>query len=976
MPTYVLAKLLSWLPSSLSTDEYQHLQNSLVRIVPEEKLLQQAIFNWIKRKDSHDTMLNNTPMEESNCESETCSHPIDDLLLWHKAIKRELNETLEKIKMMYISGDFASRSAFDERLKFIAEICIFHSIAKDKVIFPEIYGETSIFHQHGEVKSKFNEFWHLIGSGGAFSSTSAEFLSNICSCADQIVETINNHFFIEEVQVLPLARMNLNVKRQQEILYQSLCMMPLRLIEQVLPWLIGAMTDEEAHIFLNNIQLAAPASDAGLIKLFSSWSCKVGNQSLCSFSRATGSYPTERPFDVNGEFFQPFSPFHIALPAGVVSSVSSKVGDSSSPSKILADGCEEQPIDILFKVHKAIRRDLEYLSIESARVSDSHDETFLHQFIGRFSLFWGLYRAHANSKDNIVYPALESREGLYNVAHSYKLEHKLEERKFEHISSLLSELSQIHISLKSVHGEKESSLSTFGVTTNYDIECIRQYYELSAKLEHMCKSIRMMIDQHMSREELEMWPLFRIQFSMEEQHKIIGFILGSTGGEMLQLMLPWVLSALSKDEHNKMMATLKHVTRNTMFSEWLDECWQGTSIRMFPNVSPKGEFQRSMGFSMLNPHKNDTRKVYLDPNSEHGTKKYLQNGMISYWMGAQQRLPQSLSYKDFTSENLKGRFPSFRDPENKVFGCEHYKRNCKIRASCCDKLVTCNFCHGSMSDHAMGRKETSEMMCMRCLVIQPIGPICKTPSCNGFSMAEYYCSICKLFDDERKIYHCPFCNLCRVGRELGVDYFHCMSCNCCLSIRLVNHECKEKCLETSCPICDKLLFTSTTPVRGLPCGHYIHSACFEACNSSPFSCLICSQSSANTTMALAESKVKVGGDGSSDWNMKPFGHGEKGHMETSSWTEANLQKDCGVARLWTNRLYPLLLWFVTPFFNKGKVQRIGKDLQIAVEGNKAKDRFFLCFVLVCSLVVFCVMSSLVVLLCLQIVGQDKYVFAW
>ena len=169
-------------------------------------------------------------------------------------------------------------------------------------------------------------------------------------------------------------------------------------------------------------------------------------------------------------------------------------------------------MDILFKVHKAIRRDLEYLSIESARVSDG-EETFLHQFIGRFCLLWGLYRAHCNSKDNIVYPALESREELHNVTHSYKLDHVQEERMFEHISCVLSKLSQIQTSLKSINRtKKDLDLSTFGVTANYDIECIRRYYELSAKLRFMCKSIRMMIDQHMLREEHELWPLFGIHF--------------------------------------------------------------------------------------------------------------------------------------------------------------------------------------------------------------------------------------------------------------------------------------------------------------------------------------------------------------------------------------------------------------------------------------------------------------------------------
>lgn len=47
------------------------------------------------------------------------------------------------------------------------------------------------------------------------------------------------------------------------------------------------------------------------------------------------------------------------------------------------------------------------------------------------------------------------------------------------------------------------------------------------------------------------------------------------------------------------------------------------------------------------------------------------------------------------------------------------------------------------------RKATTKMMCMKCLIIQPIGPICSTVSCHDFSMARYYCRICKFFDDER-----------------------------------------------------------------------------------------------------------------------------------------------------------------------------------------------------------------------------------
>lgn len=56
------------------------------------------------------------------------------------------------------------------------------------------------------------------------------------------------------LQVLPLARKNFSFKRQQEILYQSLCIMPLRLIERVLPWLTASLTEDEAKNFLKNLQ--------------------------------------------------------------------------------------------------------------------------------------------------------------------------------------------------------------------------------------------------------------------------------------------------------------------------------------------------------------------------------------------------------------------------------------------------------------------------------------------------------------------------------------------------------------------------------------------------------------------------------------------------------------------------------------------------------------------------------------------------
>ena len=237
----------------------------------------------------------------------------------------------------------------------------------------------------------------------------------------------------------------------------------------------------------------------------------------------------------------------------------------------LGSGSNPQPIDNIFTFHKAIRKDLEYLDNESVNLGDCND-TFFRQFCGRFYLLWGLYKAHSNAEDDIVFPALESKEALHNVSHSYTLDHKQEEELFEGISSALSKLADLRRDLK---GNKKCNNSSCMKFHNSDsCDTVRMNIELATKLQGMCRSIRVTLDQHIFREESELLPLFHTYFSLDEQDKIVGRIIGTTGAEVLQSMLPWVTSALTQEEQNKMMDTLKQATRNTMFSDWLNEWWE------------------------------------------------------------------------------------------------------------------------------------------------------------------------------------------------------------------------------------------------------------------------------------------------------------------------------------------------------------------------------------------------------------------
>ena len=108
----------------------------------------------------------------------------------------------------------------------------------------------------------------------------------------------------------------------------------------------------------------------------------------------------------------------------------------------------------------------------------------------------------------------------------------------------------------------------------------------------------------------------------------------------------------------------------------------------------------------------------------------------------------------------------------RALGCEHYKRNIKLQCSACSKWYTCRFCHDAVEDHMLNRRETKNMLCMLCGCAQPASEECALCSERA---AWYYCDVCKLWDDdpEKSIYHCNDCGICRIGKGLGKDFFHC-----------------------------------------------------------------------------------------------------------------------------------------------------------------------------------------------------------
>ena len=193
--------------------------------------------------------------------------------------------------------------------------------------------------------------------------------------------------------------------------------------------------------------------------------------------------------------------------------------------------------------------------------------------------------------------------------------------------------------------------------------------------------------------------------------------------------------------------------------------------------------------------------------------------------------------------------------DDTVLGCKHYARKVRLVAACCGAAHVCRFCHDEAEDHTIDRYATKEMVCMKCAARQPSAKECR--EC-GDVVARYFCSVCNFWDDSgNDVYHCPFCNVCRRGEGLGKDFFHCMQCNSCVSLTMGPHVCPAAknakgdevgagrtagSMESECPVCKDFLFYSDTPVKCLPCGHFMHTSCFQAYTKHYYTCPLCRKS--------------------------------------------------------------------------------------------------------------------------------------
>jgi zinc finger protein-like protein len=396
-----------------------------------------------------------------------------------------------------------------------------------------------------------------------------------------------------------------------------------------------------------------------------------------------------------------------------------------------------------------------------------------------------------------------------------------------------------------------------------------------------------MVD-HLRMEEEQLWPILTSNFSKDEQAEIVARIFGLMPADRFRELLPWMIRVLSTSEQATMMTHILQVTKSTMFETWLNSWFRlpGASQSgggdaggcVAGEVATGGALSRSAAgnasaaakaaaaasaaasakqeidetasaaAALVLLRRRDNVKLAIREIAADSSlapevrSRMMQQVMLAPW--SQKNAAAKVAAPPECSD-ANDRAPSYRDKARGVLGCSHYARACKLVAACCEKVHTCRLCHDATESHMMDRTATREMICMHCSTKQPVAKACREDGC-GKTMARYFCEFCRFFDDDpsRNIYHCPSCNVCRVGKGLGQDRFHCMKCNTCMAMKFANkHVCVERAMESDCPVCHQYLFVSTTPVSYLQCGHLMHSACkSEYTKNGNYSCPVCMKS--------------------------------------------------------------------------------------------------------------------------------------
>ncbi|KOM41920.1 hypothetical protein LR48_Vigan04g211800 [Vigna angularis] len=216
------------------------------------------------------------------------------------------------------------------------------------------------------------------------------------------------------------------------------------------------------------------------------------------------------------------------------------------------------------------------------------------------------------------------------------------------------------------------------------------------------------------------------------------------------------------------------------------------------------------------------------------------------------------------------------------YGCQHYRRRCRIRAPCCNEIFNCRHCHNEAKNninieqkhrHDIPRHQVKQVICSLCETEQEV-------SLDFLAIFQY--NLPQWFS--KTVLSVVFVwASTSVGRVSSLMMMYLRSniiavavefaeledvkmsstatnvVSCCYPTQMKNsHPCVEGAMHHDCPVCFEYLFESVNDVLVLPCGHTIHKSCLnEMREHFQYACPLCSKSVCDMSMIWEKFDMEI-----------------------------------------------------------------------------------------------------------------------
>eukprot|EP00934_Nitzschia_sp_Nitz4_P002383 Nitzschia sp. Nitz4//scaffold195_size40117//26840//28981//NITZ4_007578-RA/size40117-processed-gene-0.38-mRNA-1//1//CDS//3329540371//2378//frame0 len=474
---------------------------------------------------------------------------------------------------------------------------------------------------------------------------------------------------------------------------------------------------------------------------------------------------------------------------------------------------------------------------------------------GRFKVIWSVFRAHSSAEDEFIWPALRNKtqgrvkgspkyvpnqqpetdgttphtagDSNPNTSRpssppvsttsqeddavvdqeSYEEDHASEERMFEVVDKLLTQLrDRLHTS--DTANSTESNAHAKGVHVSLE-DLMNSVHDLTCSL-----SEHLMV--HLDREEMQCLPLVVKHLSKSEITDLVGQIMGKRSSDIMSGIMTMAVQSLEQDERHEMVRYMKQAMAGTFFDKWLsmsgwmddpdelgrkreapatdseastkrvkvekttpapttaDATESHSSASAPPDVSKfsmgevtsQTELERLIRAIVTNPtltpqQKNTTIQGLRDsvwktnqrikdlsgssttdsesqPSANAPTEiasTTTKSGIApsAHFAKASDGTVGTAS-EDMPKFSNKEMSPTYHDGTGgAVLGCPHYARSCKLRHPLSGRLHTCRLCceqdrEMPDGDEPLDRYAVTEVLCMKCNALQPVGEKCVNPN--------------------------------------------------------------------------------------------------------------------------------------------------------------------------------------------------------------------------------------------------------